>query len=70
MALFKKNRKKSPEQKYCENLMEQIGFAERKYAMFLRRMKRFHDLSGKGYEVRASHNTGVNYYKVWGLGNF
>ena len=30
MTLFKKNRKKSPDQKYCESLMEQIGFAAAK----------------------------------------
>lgn len=37
MAPFKKNRKKSPEQKYYENLMEQIGFAatKSKYAIYL-----------------------------------
>ena len=37
MALFKKTKKKSPEQKYYEDLMEQIGFAaaKNKYAIYV-----------------------------------
>ena len=73
MALFKKNRKKSPEQKYYENLMEQIGFAaaKGKYAIYVPAKNEEEDwllnfCSMRNYEVRASHNTdGVNYYKIW-----
>ena len=73
MSLFKKNRKKSPEQKYYENLMEQIGFAaaKGKYAIYVPAKNEEEDwllnfCSMRNYEVRASHNTdGVNYCKIW-----
>ena len=73
MALFKKNKKKSPEQKYYEDLMEQIGFAaaKGKYAIYIPAKDEEEDwllnfCSIRNYEVRASHNTdGVNYYKIW-----
>ena len=73
MSLFKKNRKKSPEQKYYEDLMEQIGFAaaKGKYAIYVPAKDEEEDwllnfCSMRNYEVRASHNTdGVNYYKIW-----
>lgn len=73
MALFKKNRKKSPKQKYYEDLMEQIGFAaaKGKYAIYVPAKDEEEDwllnfCSMRNYEVRASHNTdGVNYYKIW-----
>lgn len=73
MALFKKTKKKSPEQKYYEDLMEQIGFAaaKGKYAIYVPAKDEEEDwllnfCSARNYEVRASHNTdGVNYYKIW-----
>ena len=73
MALFKKTKKKSPEQKYYEDLMEQIGFAaaKGKYAIYVPAKDEEEDwlinfCSTRNYEVRASHNTdGVNYYKIW-----
>ena len=73
MSLFKKNKKKSPEQKYYEDLMEQIGFAaaKGKYAIYIPAKDEEEDwllnfCSMRNYEVRASHNTdGVNYYKIW-----
>lgn len=73
MALFKKTKKKSPEQKYYEDLMEQIGFAaaKGKYAIYVSAKDEEEDwlinfCSTRNYEVRASHNTdGVNYYKIW-----
>ena len=73
MALFKKNKKKSSEQKYYENLVEQIGFAaaKGKYAIYVPAKDEEEDwlmifCGQRGYEVRASHNTdGVNYYKIW-----
>ena len=73
MSLFKKNRKKSPEQKYYEDLMEQISFAaaKDKYAIYVPAKDEEEDwlmtfCGQRGYEVRASHNTdGVNYYKIW-----
>ena len=73
MALFKKNRKKSPKQKYYEDLMEQISFAaaKGKYAIYVPAKDEEEDwllnfCSMRNYEVRASHNTdGVNYYKIW-----
>lgn len=77
MTLFKKNKKKSPEQKYHEDLMEQIGFAaaKGKYAIYIPAVDEeetwlFNFCSQRGYEVRASHNSEkINYYKVWGWGN-
>lgn len=73
MALFKKTKKKSPEQKYYEDLMEQIGLAvaKGKYAIYVSAKDEEEDwllnfCSARNYEVRASHNTdGVNYYKIW-----
>ena len=73
MALFKKIKKKSPEQKYYEDLMEQIGFAvaKGKFAFYVPAKGEEEDwlinfCSTRNYEVRASHNTdGVNYYKIW-----
>ena len=73
MALFKKTKKKSPEQKYYEDLMGQIGFAaaKGKYAIYVPAKDEEEDwllnfCSARNYEVRASHNTdGVNYYKIW-----
>ena len=73
MALFKKTRKKSPEQKYCENLMEQIRFAsvKGKYAIYVPAKDEEEDwlmtfCGQRGYGARASHNTdGVIYYKIW-----
>ena len=73
MSLFKKNKKKSPEQKYHEDLMEQIGFAatKGKYAIYVPAKDEEEDwllnfCSMRNYEVKASHNTdGVNYYKIW-----
>lgn len=77
MSLFKKTKKKSSEQKYYEDLMEQIGFAaaKGKYAIYVPAKDEEEDwlmtfCRQRGYEVRASHNTnGVNYYKVWNWGN-
>lgn len=76
MPLFKKAKKKSPKQKYCENLMEQITFASfnGKYAIYVPAEGEEEDwlnefCEQRGYFVRADHNTdGVNYYKVWGWG--
>lgn len=76
MALFKKAKKKSPQQKYCEALIEQITFASfnGKYAIYTPAEGEEEDwlnefCEQRGYEVRASHNTdGVNYYKAWGWG--
>ena len=73
MALFKKNKKKSLEQKYYENLMELINLATTKgvSAVYVPADSEEEDwllnfCSAKDYEVRASHNTdGVNYYKIW-----
>ena len=74
MALFKKTKKKSPKQKYCESLMEQITFAvfNGKYAIYVAATDEQEDwlyefASVRGYEVRASHNTdGENFFKLWG----
>ena len=76
MSLFKKTKKKTPEQKYCESLMEQIGFAvaKGKYAIYVPAKDEEEDwlnefCEQRGYFVRADHNTdGVTYYKVWGWG--
>ena len=73
MALFKKNKKKSPEQKYYENLMKMINLAAAKgvSAVYVPAKSEEEDwllnfCSMRNYEVRASHNTyGVNYYKIW-----
>ena len=73
MALFKKNKKKSPEQKYYENLTELINLATAKggSTVYVPAKGEEEDwlmtfCGQRGYEVRASHNTdGVNYYKVW-----
>lgn len=73
MALFKKNKKKSPEQKYYENLMELINLATAKgvSAVYVPAKDEEEDwllnfCSTRNYEVRASHNTnGINYYKIW-----
>lgn len=73
MALFKKNKKKSPEQKYYENLMELINLAAAKDVseVYVPAKDEEEDwllnfCSTRNYEVRASHNTdGVNYYKIW-----
>lgn len=73
MALFKKNKKKSPEQKYYENLMELINLATAKgvSAVYVPAKDEEEDwllnfCSTRNYEVRASHNTNsVNYYKIW-----
>ena len=72
MALFKKNKKKSSEQKYYENLMELINLAATKgmSAVYVPAKDEEKDwllnfCSTRNYEVRASHNTdGVNYYKI------
>lgn len=76
MPLFKKTKKKSPKQKYCENLMEQITFGSfnEKYAIYVPAEGEEEDwlnefCEQRGYFVRADHNTdGVNYYKLWGWG--
>lgn len=73
MALFKKNKKKSPEQKYYENLMELINLAAAKGVseVYVPAKDEEEDwllnfCSTRNYEIRASHNTdGVNYYKIW-----
>lgn len=73
MSLFKKTKKKSPEQQYCESVMEQIGFAaaKNKYAIYVPAKDEEEDwllnfCSMRNYEVRASHNTdGITYYKIW-----
>ena len=72
MALFKKNKKKSPEQKYYENLTELINLAAAKDvpAVYVPAKGEEEDwllnfCSMRNYEVSASHNTdGVNYYKI------
>ena len=76
MALFKKTKKKSPQQKYCESLMEQITFASfnGKYAIYVAAEGVQEDwvyefCSQRGYEVRASHTSeNITYYKIWGWG--
>lgn len=73
MALFKKNKKKSPEQKYYENLTELINLATVKGVSVIYVPAKGEEedwllnfCSMRNYKVRASHNTdGVNYYKVW-----
>ena len=73
MALFKKNKKKSPEQKYYESLTELINLATAKGGSVIYAPAKDEEedwlmtfCGQRGYEVRASHNTdGVNYYKVW-----
>ena len=72
MALFKKNKKKSLEQKYYESLTELINLAAAKgvSAVYVPAKGEEEDwllnfCSMRNYEVRASHNTnGVNYYKI------
>lgn len=74
MALFKKNKKQSPEQKYYENLMEQISFAESKGKNFIyvSAIGQEEDwimtfCSTRNYEIKASHqNEGIVYYKIYG----
>ena len=74
MPLFKKTKKKSPEQKYCENLIEQISFAESKGKDFIyaSAIGREEDwimtfCEQRNYEIKASHqNEGVVYYKIYG----
>lgn len=73
MALFKKNKKKSPEQKYYENLTELINLATAKGGSVIYVPAKSEEkdwllnfCSMRNYEVRASHNTnGVNHYKIW-----
>lgn len=73
MALFKKNKKKSLEQKYYESLTELINLAAAKGVseVYVPAKDKEEDwlmtfCGQRGYEVRASHNTdGVNYYKIW-----
>ena len=73
MALFKKNKKKSLEQKYYESLTELINLAAEKggSVIYVPAKDEEEDwllnfCSTRNYEVRASHNTdGVNYYKIW-----
>ena len=73
MALFKKNKKKSLEQKYYESLTELINLATAKgvSAVYVPAKSEEEEwllnfCSVRNYEVRASHNTdGVNYYKIW-----
>ena len=73
MALFKKNKKKSPEQKYYESLTELINLATAKgvSTVYVPAKGEEEDqlmtfCGQRGYEVRASHNTDdVNYYKIW-----
>lgn len=73
MALFKKNKKKSLEQKYYENLTELINLAAAKGVseVYVPAKDEEEDwllnfCSTRNYEVRASHNTnGVNHYKIW-----
>lgn len=73
MALFKKNKKKSLEQKYYENLTERINLATAKSVseVYVPANDEEEDwllnfCSTRNYEVRASHNTnGINYYKIW-----
>ena len=72
MALFKKNKKKSPEQKYYESLTELINLATAKgmSAVYVPAKGEEKDwllnfCSIRNYEVSASHNTdGVNYYTI------
>ena len=73
MTLFKKNKKKSPEQKYYENLAELINLATAKSGSVIYVPAKGEEedwllnfCSARDYEVRASHNIdGVNYYKIW-----
>lgn len=73
MALFKKNKKKSQEQKYYENLMELINLATVKGGSMIYVPAKGEEenwllnfCSMRNYEVRASHTTDdVNYYKIW-----
>ena len=75
MALFKENKKKSPEQKYYESLMELINLAAAKgvSAVYVPAKGEeedwlFNFCSMRNYEVSASYNTdGVNYYKICNL---
>ena len=73
MALFKKNKKKSLEQKYYESLTELINLAAAKgvSAVYVPAKDEeeedwlFNFCSMRNYEVSASYNTdGVNYYKI------
>ena len=72
MALFKKNRKKSQEQKYYESLMELINLATAKgvSAVYVPAKDEEKDwllnfCSIRNYEVSANYNTdGINYYKI------
>ena len=72
MALFKKNKKKSLEQKYYESLTELINLAATKgvSAVYVPAKGEEKDwllnfCSMRNYEVSASYNTdGVNYYKI------
>ena len=72
MALFKKNKKKSLEQKYYESLTELINLAAMKgvSAVYVPAKGEEKDwllnfCSMRNYEVSASYNTdGVNYYKI------
>lgn len=74
MPLFKKAKKKSPEQKYCEDLMEQISFAESKGKNFIYAPAIGQEedwimtfCEQRNYEIKASHrNEGVVYYKIYG----
>lgn len=73
MALFKKNKKKSLEQKYYESLTELINLAAAKgvSTVYVPAKDKeedwlFNFCSMRNYEVSASHNTdGVNYFKIW-----
>ena len=72
MTLFKKNKKKSLEQKYYESLTELINLAAAKGVseVYVPAKDEEEDwllnfCSMRNYEVRASHNTdSVNYYKI------
>lgn len=74
MPLFKKAKKKTPEQKFYEWLMEEITFAatKGKYAIYVPIKDTEEDwlyrfTESRGYVARASHNTeGVAYYKLYG----
>lgn len=72
MALFKKNKKKSLEQKYYESLTELINLAATKGVseVYVPAKDEEEDwllnfCSMRNYEISASYNTdGINYYKI------
>ena len=74
MPLFKKAKKKSPKQKYCENLMEQITFATLcgEHSVYIAATEEqenwlYEFANFRGYKARLSHSTdGEKFFKIWG----